>query len=738
MKLSATITLIAVLASILPIKANESARPEGWATCSSIYSADDYDLTGGNGGSLIVLRNDGTDMRRAIHNAVLTHDVIVFDGVNGDFVLPSQVDFQSLEGRTFIGVNGARLRTEFTITQEIRDLLDALDVKSLSQRAEDNLGGTLSNGSYVAEQRELTIRQAIIDRYGDSKEQYRYSGVFNFNGCSNIIIRNLDFAGPGAIDVGGADLITLNGCDHIWVDHCRFTDGMDGNLDIVNSSDFVTVSDTHFSYTDLSYIHCLSNLTSGTEMTDGSPQKCNISWIRCFWDAGCEGRMPYTVLGIQHLLNCYWDCPSGTCIDAHNLSKLLIEKSYFSGKVKRPLALRDDNVKYDWRGTIWYANAVPQSNGEVNVPYTYTVGEASTVPALIKKNVGPTLTDPYTKELSSTPAALDFGRVYANNQVESSFNLSAFGSEAPSHITLTAPDGLLLSAAADGEYSSSLVVEATDRNLIQVDVYVKATFTGSGNTDMTIEAVASDGQTISIPVTADVVGLEGEPIAASLLWPLDNGASSATEAATAQPEVFGSSSFSLGDKIYIRSSQRIGGSQVFTLFNPTEAIGKVFDEDCYIVFDVATAAGYIFVPKRLTFNAARIGTDMCYIDVECGRDSATPQKLLSGFQPVRSSESPYYSEIELPLVNAGVGESLRVKVYLYNMLENKQLALGNVCIEGEAYVSDDTAVESILSDEAIDPVEYYDLLGRRVARPQSGRIYLKRATTSRARLILYP
>lgn len=737
MKLSATITLIAIIASILPIKANDSSRPEGWATCSSVTSADDYDLTGGNGGSLIVLRNDGTDMRGTILNAVLTHDVIVFDGVNGDFVLPSQIDFQSLEGRTFIGVNGARLRTQFTITQEIRDLLDELDVRSLSQRAEDNLGGTLSNGSYVAEQRELTIRQALIDRYGDSKEKYRYSGVFNFNGCSNIIIRNLDFAGPGSIDVGGADLVTLNGCDHIWVDHCRFTDGMDGNLDIVNNSDFVTVSDTHFSYTDLSYIHSLSNLTSGTEITDGSPQKCNISWIRCYWDEGCEGRMPYTVLGIQHILNSYWDCPSGTCIDAHNLSKLLIEKSYFSGKVKRPLALRDDNVKYDWRGTIWYGNSVPKSNADINVPYSYTAGEASTVPALIKKNVGPTLADPYTKELSSTPAALDFGKVYANNQVESFFNLSAFGSEAPSHITLTAPDGILLSAAADGEYSSSLVVEATDKNLIQIDVYVRSCFTGSGNVNLSIEAVASDGQTISIPVTADVVGLDGEPADTYLLWPLDNGASSATEAVTSQPDRFSSSSFGLGDKIYIRSSQKIGGSQVFTLFNPTEALGKVADEDCYIVFDVVTAPGYIFVPKTLTLNAARIGTDMCYIDIECGRDYATPRKLLSGFQPVRSSESPYYSVVELPLVNAGVGESLRIKVYLYNMLENKQLALSNVRIDGQTYVADGSSIESILSDERAEPVQYYDLLGRRVARPRSGNLYLMRVSTGPARLILY-
>lgn len=737
MKLSAAITLIAIFSAFLPVRGNDLDTPEGWATCASIYSAGDYDLTGGNDGSLIVLRNDGTDMRAAILDAVNNHDVIVFDGSNGDFVLPAHLSFYSLSGRTLVGVNGARLCTEFRVTQEIRDLLDELKVNTLSQNAADNLGGTLSNGVQVAEQRELTIRQAIIDRYGDQKETYRYAGVFLFNGCSNIILRNLDFYGPGSLDVGGADLLTLFGCDHVWVDHCRFTDGLDGNLDIVNNSDFVTVSDTHFRYTDLSYNHPLSNLVSGTAMTDGFPQKCNVSWIRCFWDEGCTGRMPFTAFGIHHVLNCYWDCTKGTCIDAHDLSKILIENSYFTNKVGKALAVRRDDVTYEWRGSVWQGHAAQQSNAVVDVPYSYTVMETMAVPSAVKASAGITLADPFTKELSVYPSTVDFGEVYQYNQVERKINISAFGADIPQYLTLTAPEGVLLSAARDGEYSSTLRLEAVDENLFQADVYLKVCFNRAGKVEMSIDA-AAPGQSFAIPVKADVAGLNGEPMDATLSWALDNGASSATRAATAHPEVFSNASFTLGDKVYICPSKSLIDSKPFALFNPAEAIDKLVDDDCCIVFDVVTAPGYIFVPKRLKLKASRIGTDMCYVDIECSRKPDEPQRLINCFQPARSSNSPACSELDLPLGDIGVGDSLRVKIYLYYILANKQLALSDVMIEGVAYSAGDSSIESVVSNGTQGSVGYYDLTGRRVLRPQCGRLYVLRSGDGNAMLTLYP
>lgn len=735
MKLSATLTFLVILAAFFTATTSASERVEGWASCSSIISADDYDLTGGNNGSVIVLRNDGTDMRQAIFNAVTSHDVIVFDGIKGDFVFPANVGFQSLSGKTLIGVNGARLCTAFTVTQPITHLLDSLNVKSLSQHAADSLGGTLSNGIYVAEQCELTIRQAIIDRFGDAKEQYRNSGVFVFNGCSNIIVRNLDFIGPGALDVGGADLLTLNGCDHVWVDHCRFTDGMDGNLDIVNNSDFITVSDTHFRYTDKTYNHPLSCLNSGIEITDGSPQKNNISWIRCYWGEGCMGRMPLSTCGIHHLLNCYWDCEKATCIDAHNLSKVLIEKSYFTSRVGRTIAVRDDNVTFEWRGSVWQNKVAPQGNAKIEVPYTYDAEDVSAVPALMQ-SVGPTLAEPFTRVLSVYPPVIDFGETYTDIELRSRFNLSSFGSGIQGSVTITAPEGVLLSLNQDGEYTSTLVVDAVDGDLLQADVYLKACLSHSGETCMSI-AVSGQGRTFDIPVKATALAIEGERSDVSLRWPLDNTSADAVEASVSRPGLFSDVTLRMGEKIYINSVRKTDGSHVLTLFNPTEDVGKIADEECCINFDITPSPGYIFVPISLKLDASRIGTDMCLIDIESCRSGESPRRLLTGFQPARSSDTPSCSEVEVPLDGRGTESSVRITVNLYNMLANKQLALGNVRVEGFVYAVS-SGIDRVLPDDNAVTAEYYDMTGRRIMHPQSGMLYLRHNAPGSTALIVYP
>lgn len=726
--------LFTILCATFPTRAEENFSPVGWATCASTDSDGDFDLTGGNNGSIIVLKNDGTDMHNSILQAIKTHDIIVFDGSEGDFVITNYIPLQSINNKTFIGVNDACFRTSWTIPDEVRTMLDDMDVKSLSQNAADNLGGTLSNGIYVAELGELTIRQALIDKYGDRNEPYRYSGIFSLNGCSNIIIRNLSFTGPGSIDVGGADLLTLNTSNHIWVDHCRFTDGMDGNLDVVNNSDFITISDCHFRYTDLSYNHPLSCLNSGTKITDGSPQKNNVSWIRCFWDEGCGGRMPFTTLGIHHILNCYWDCTRGTCIDAHDLSKLLIEESYFTSKPKSPLAVRDNNVIFDWRGSVIEGKSTPASTGTVTVPYSYTSWQVWDVPEKIK-NVGPTLKDPISRELSSYPEALDFGTRYEGYPIEAKFNLAAFGSLTPSHVTLSAPEGILLSLDPDGEYLPTLRLEAQDNIWLHSDIYLKASFDTPGTIEKFID-VSSPIHSFTIPVSASIAPLEGDRIEAALVWSPDQNAPGGMTAHTETPDLFSSTSLELGDMIYLHSSKKIG-SATFALYNPTEAIPAFLHENCVLSFDAALSPDYIFIPKSIRIDASRVGTNMCNIDVAYTPDSEPTEKLLTGFQPNRADNSPAFSEIEIPLPLTGIKKSLNLKIYLYNMLANKQLALGKVMIEGDAYAQR-SSIDLIAGDldQNFTP-RYYDLMGRPVSHPHPGTPYILVGGNQKAQIVIY-
>lgn len=363
--------------------------PFGWATCTSLEKGGHYDLTGGNPAKTVILQSNGLDMREDIIKSVKDYDVIVFDGSCGDFIVSSSMRFSGLRDKTFLGVNGARLKTQFEVTPELTKLLDDAGVKQMSDQGD---GGKLSNGTFVYEEREQHTRQAIIDYTGDQKEIYRNSGIFNMFDCSNIIIRNIAFEGPGPIDVGGADLLTLSrGSEHIWVDHCSFTDGMDGNFDINSKSDFITVSWCTFSYTDKAYDHKASNLIASSERPDQGEDNLNITYAYCVWGNGCEVRMPAVRWGRIHLLNNLYDCAGNyfeavyACIGA----EVKLDANYFSKGVKIFRA-EPNALGYEFNGNIFREKFAPENKGTVNIPYAYSVVPASRLPKLLK-TAGPVL-----------------------------------------------------------------------------------------------------------------------------------------------------------------------------------------------------------------------------------------------------------------------------------------------------------------------------------------------------------
>lgn len=125
--------------------------PFGWAVCTSLTSGDDYTLTGGGNGTSIILKSDGGDMRTSIDNAIKNYDVIVLDGSAGDFMVSSSLSLKNINNKTIVGINNARLCTQFHVTDEIKADLDSVGVKNMSGSSG---GGTLVNGSYVKEEGE--------------------------------------------------------------------------------------------------------------------------------------------------------------------------------------------------------------------------------------------------------------------------------------------------------------------------------------------------------------------------------------------------------------------------------------------------------------------------------------------------------------------------------------------------------------------------------------------------------
>jgi pectate lyase len=170
------------------------------------------------------------------------------------------------------------------------------------------------------------------------------SGILHLKSGSNVIIRNITFVGPGAYDANGWDLISNKGCTKLWVDHCEFQDGMDGNFDNTNSADNITVSWCKFAYLQPpkaggsggSNDHRFTNLVGGSDSDTPSDGLYSITWLNCWWSEGCVDRMVRARNSQNDMLNCYWN--SSVALKYIHLSPgskgtfIYVENGVFTGK----------------------------------------------------------------------------------------------------------------------------------------------------------------------------------------------------------------------------------------------------------------------------------------------------------------------------------------------------------------------------------------------------------------------
>ena len=374
--------------------------PFGFCTRSSRTDATStFDCAGGGitdysqyesfSGSKITLKSTGQDMKATIQNAIKQNSVVVLDGSDGDFIVSENIGITN-SNRTVLGINGARICTKWQVTSELKQKLIDAGVPSMSTSGG---GGTLPNGQKVSEEAEYNTRKIIIEMTGDNNENYRKSGVMSLSGCSNVIVRNIVFQGPGSIDVGGNDLISATGAKHCWIDHCAFMDGMDGNFDITQKADFHTVSWCVFKYTERSFMHQNTNLIGSSDSE--SAGYLNTTFAFNWWAPGCSQRMPLGRVGKIHMLNNYYSCGSASlCMNPRKNSEFLVEGNYFASSVKNCYK-NNDATAVTWADNNVIANTSvtkPTSFGTtVVVPYTYDVAAANAVPDAVQNYAGATL-----------------------------------------------------------------------------------------------------------------------------------------------------------------------------------------------------------------------------------------------------------------------------------------------------------------------------------------------------------
>ena len=237
--------------------------------------------------------------------------------------------------------------------------------------------------------------------------------------ASNIIIRNINFQQPKADN--GADAVSMQECDGVWVDHCTFTslnqtkDYEDGSTDVTHGSKNVTVSWNHYIKTQKSCLVGHSNSqTSDTQIT---------ATFHHNWFEGSSSRHPRVRFGQVHVYNNFFDANTTYGVGSAYGAKVLVEYNYFDGVqlptdictypakesnesnlqgsvagylyatqdvyVNRPAKAKDPypltNVKYEsYNGTT----ITPLTYADFKPSYNYIVTPAEQVPEVVKAGAG--------------------------------------------------------------------------------------------------------------------------------------------------------------------------------------------------------------------------------------------------------------------------------------------------------------------------------------------------------------
>jgi len=133
-----------------------------------------------------------------------------------------------------------------------------------------------------------------------------FTGHLGLGASSNVILRNLAVVGYNCTDSpsdcsGGQDAISINGgAHHICVDHCSVSDGSDGNLDITDAADYVTIGWTKFFYSSQrpdpanANGHRFSNLIGSSDTATGDTGHLRVTFHHSWWadwsTSGCPAR----------------------------------------------------------------------------------------------------------------------------------------------------------------------------------------------------------------------------------------------------------------------------------------------------------------------------------------------------------------------------------------------------------------------------------------------------------------
>jgi pectate lyase len=226
--------------------------------------------------------------------------------------------------------------------------------------------------------------------------------TIHVNNSSNVIIRNLVIRGPGSNSEQAWDNLNIEGSSkNVWIDHCEFWDGQDGNADVVKGADNVTFTWNIFGYRKGGG-HNFSNLVASSDDEPVSQNKLNIT-LMFNWFTGVAQRQPRCRYGDIHVVNNLFSRDgqeSDYGISAGKDCRIVTEANHFIG-INSPIytSHKSGSAANELRGGNIFEGTSGNTTGygtAFNPPYEYQslLIPASQVKAHVSAGVGATLASP--------------------------------------------------------------------------------------------------------------------------------------------------------------------------------------------------------------------------------------------------------------------------------------------------------------------------------------------------------
>jgi lysophospholipase L1-like esterase len=317
-------------------------------------------------------------------------------------------------------------------------------------------------------------------------------------------------------------------------------------------------------------------------------------------------------------------------------------------------------------------------------------------------------------DLSIAPSAADMGDVYVGQSASKELTLTGLGLEpATGNITITASEGILLSVDKQN-WQDALEVSCEGGTVIKT-FYAKVAATAVGKFNGTVTATFGNKQIVAT-VTMNAVELSGVNITGSITYKLDKGGLNQGDDAIMEPNElsagFAAKKWSAGSALTVENTKSYRGAsgeanipQTRIYNGTTGSFPSSAGADNTLTLNLTPEDGFSFVPTKLSFQAARYGTDGGTItaSVDAGETHADLVTNAGVNRDGKSLTIASFSE-EITGITATADNPLKVNFSFLGLGKTKEMGLSNVVIEG-TLVGAATQVTKYVLTTVVEPAE---------------------------------